>query len=195
MKTKQIMEKNDQQNGAKQAPAKIVAMKIIKALAERPNVKTSDGSRGRLVVIDSQPPVADNTTLMLYTVKLAAVDEGRPSAYFSLGTQNTEIVNILVSIITGIGLQKIQSGRLSDEEWALLGEKLPSLNDAPLYIDDTEGMTLDWLDGRLTDLATENNVTFAVIDHVRRLGGDAETVPAIKAVAERLGITVIAVMD
>ena len=191
------MEKNNQQDGAKQAPAKIVAMKIMKALAERPNVKTSDGSRGRLVVIDSQASLglADNTTLMLYTVKLAAVDEGRPSAYFSLGTQNTEIVNILVSIITGIGLQKIESGRLSDEEFALLNEKLPSLNDAPLYIDDTEGMTLDWLDGRLTDLATENNVTFAVIDHVRRLGGDAETVPAIKAVAERLGITVIAVMD
>ena len=59
----------------------------------------------------------------------------------------------------------------------------------------TGTLTLDWLDGRLTDLATENNVTFAVLDHVRRLGGDAETVPAIKAVAERLCITVIAVMD
>ena len=191
------MEQNNQQDGAKQAPAKIVAMKIMKALAERPSVKPSDGSRGRLVVIDSQASLglADNTTLMLYIVKQTAIDEGRPSAYFSLGTQNTEIVNILVSIITGIGLQKIESGRLSDEEFALLNEKLPSLNDAPLYIDDTEGMTLDWLDGRLTDLATENNVTFAVIDHVRCLGGDAETVPAIKAVAERLGITVLAVMD
>lgn len=191
------MEQNNQQNGAKQAPAKIVAMKIMKALAEHPNVKTSDGSRGRLVVIDSQTSLglADNTTLMIYTIKLTAVDEGRPSAYFSIGTRNTDIVNILVSSITGIGLQKIKSGQLSDEEWALLDEKLPSLNDAPLYIDDTEGMTLDWLDGRLTDLATENGVTFAVIEHVRHLGGDAETVPAIKAVAERLGITVLAVMD
>ena len=72
---------------------------------------------------------------------------------------------------------------------------MPSLTDAPIYIDDAERMTLDWLDGRLTDLATENGVTFAVIDHVRRLGGDAETVAAIKAVAERLGITIIAVMD
>ena len=189
------MEQNNQQDGAKQAPAKIVAMKIIKALAERQNVKTSDGSRGRLVVVDSQPPVADNTTLMLYTVKLTAVDEGRPSAYFSLGTRSTEIINILVSIITGIGLQKIESGRLSAEEYRKIDEELPSLRDAPLYIDDTEGMTLDWLDGRLTDLATLNSVTFAVIDHVRRLGGDAETVPAIKAVAERLGMTVIAVMD
>lgn len=189
------MEQNNQQNGAKQASAKIVAMKIAKALTERPNAKTSDGSRGRLVVIDSQPPVADNTTLMLYTVKLAAVDEGRPSAYFSLGTRSTEIVNILVSIITGIARQKIESGRLSAEEYRKIDEKLPSLRDAPLYIDDTEGLTLDWLDGRLTDLATENNVTFAIIDHVRRLGGDAETVPVIRTVAERLGMTVIAVMD
>jgi hypothetical protein len=53
----------------------------------------------------------------------------------------------------------------------------------------------DRMDGRITDLATENGVTFAVIDHVRRLGGDAETVAAIKAIAERLGITIIAVMD
>ena len=189
------MEQNNQQNGAKQASAKIVAMKIAKALTECPSTKTSDGSRGRLVVIDSQPPVADNTTLMLYIVKQTAVDEGRPSAYFSLGTRSTEIINTLVSIITGIARQKIESGRLSAEEYRKIDEKLPSLRDAPLYIDDTEGLTLDWLDGRLTDLATENNVTFAVIDHVRRLGGDAETVPAIKAVAERLGMTVIAVMD
>ena len=189
------MEQNNQQDGAKQASAKIVAMKIAKALTERPSTKTSDDSRGRLVVIDSQPPVADNTTLMLYIVKQTAVDEGRPSAYFSLGTRSTEIVNTLVSIITGIARQKIESGRLRFDELSLLDEKLPSLKNAPLYIDDTEGMTLDWLDGRLTDLATENGVAFAVIDHVRRLGGDAETVPVIRTVAERLGITVIAVMD
>ena len=182
------------QNGAKQAPAKIVAMKMA-GHTGRQNAKASGDRKGRLVVIDRKPPMADNTTLMLYVVKLTAIDEGRPTAFFSLGTQETEIVGTMISIVTGIDRAKITGGLLTDKEWAVLDEKMPSLTDAPIYIDDTEGMTLSWLDGRLTDLATENGVTFAVIDHVRRLGGDAETVAAIKAVAERLGITIIAVMD
>ena len=79
------------QNGAKQAPAKIVAMKMA-GHTGRQNAKASGDRKGRLVVIDRKPPMADNTTLMLYVVKLTAIDEGRPTAFFSLGTQETEIV-------------------------------------------------------------------------------------------------------
>nr|MCR4808536.1 DnaB-like helicase C-terminal domain-containing protein [Prevotella sp.] len=89
-------------------------------LAERsknPVGNKSEGRKGCLVVIDGKPPVGDNTTLMLYTVKFRAVDEKKPTAYFSLEESNQQVVNRLIAIITGIDLQKITDGTLSEDEW------------------------------------------------------------------------------
>ena len=185
------MEKNNKLN-----TAKIVAMKM----AERKNQPAmTDGKRkGGLVIIDQKPPVADNTTLMLYTVKLRAVDEGQPTAYFSLGTPNVDVVNQLIAITTGIDHEKIVNGNLTDDEWALVDEKLPMLIDAPLYVDDTPEMTLAEVKGKMIDLIGKG-VKFVVIDHAQKLTTDNKDTDAILSdineSAKTLGYTVIAVVD
>ena len=177
----------------KKNTAKIVAMKM----AERMNQPAKEDSKrkGVLVIIDGKPPVADNTTLMLYTVKLRAVDERKPTAYFSLDRSNVEVVNQLIAITTGIDIEKISAGQLSDDEWVLMDEKLPALMDAPLYVDDTQCVTIESLKDKLTML-TEKGVTLAVIDNASQMTANAETLTGdIKAIAEQLGITIIAIMD
>lgn len=173
-------------------------------LAERsknPVENKSEGRKGCLVVIDGKPPVGDNTTLMLYTVKFRAVDEKKPTAYFSLEESNQQVVNRLIAIITGIDLQKITDGTLSEDEWLLLDEKLPLLIDAPLYIDDTPALSLANLKRRVTNLAKDNGVRLAVVNNLNELTDDGmpTTVHRIeanlKSIAEELGITIIAVQD
>ena len=163
--------------------------------------KTSDGKKGCLVVIDSKPPVGDNTTLMLYTVKIHAVDERKPTAYFSLEESNRQVCNRLIAIITGIDRQKIDDGTLSSDEWLLLDEKLSQLIDAPLYIDDAPALSLANLKRRLTNLTKNNDVCLAVVDHLQELTDDGQPINVrqikayLKAFAEVLGITIIAVQD
>ena len=173
-------------------------------LAERsknPVGNKSEGRNGCLVVIDSKPPVGDNTTLMLYTVKFRAVDEQKPSVYFSLEESNQQVVNRLIAIITGIDLQKITDGALTDDEWLLMDEKLPMLIDAPLYIDDTPALSLANLKKRMNNLANQNGVRFAVVNHLQELTGDGQPANVhrieadLKSIAEELGITIIAVQD
>lgn len=172
-------------------------------LAERSKnqqiAKTSEGKKGCLVVIDSKPPVGDNTTLMLYTVKIRAVDERKPTAYFSLEESNRQVCNRLIAIITGIDLQKIADGTLSNDEWLLVDEKLPQLIDAPLYIDDTPALSLANLKRRITNLAKDNGVCLAVIDRLQELTDDGHPADVrrieadLKAIAEELDVTIIAV--
>ncbi len=173
-------------------------------LAERsknPVGNKSEGRKGCLVVIDGKPPVGDNTTLMLYTVKFRAVDEKKPTAYFSLEESNQQVVNRLIAIITGIDLQKITDGTLSEDEWLLLDEKLPMLIDAPLYIDDTPAISLANLKKRMKNLANQNGVRLAVVDHLQELTDDGQPANVhrieadLKSIAEELGITIIAVQD
>lgn len=177
----------------KQNPAKIIAMKMAERMKQPAK---EDGKRkGVLVIIDGKPPVGDNTTLMLYMVKLRSVDERKPTAYFSLVESNIQIVNRLIAIQTGIDHEKIVSGQLGDEDWKQVDEKLPQLMDAPLYVDDTECVTIDSLRDKLAGLATTNGVTLAVIDNVSQMTANAETVTDdLKAVAEQLGIAIIAIM-
>lgn len=178
--------------------AKIVAMKM----AERKNQQSFNESgkrKGGLIIIDSKPPVADATdTIILYTLKLRAVDEGQPTAYFSLGLSNIEVVNRLISIVAGIDQKAIDGGTLSAEEWKTLDQKLPALLDAPLYIDDTPEMTLAEVKGKIIDLIGKG-VKFVVIDNAQKLIADGMATDAILSdineSAKTIGYTVIAVVN
>ena len=182
-----------------QSPAEIVAIKMAERMKQ--SAVTDDKRKGVLVIIDDKPPVADNTTLMLYTVKLRAVDEQKPTAYFPLNRSDVEVVNQFLAITTGIGVEKISAGQLSDDEWDLVNQKLPLLMDAPLYIDATTKMTLKELKRKAEELSTEKGVSLMVIDHAQMMTVDG--MPAnshrilanIKAIAENLCITIIAVLD
>ena len=159
---------------------------------------TEERKKGVLVVIEDKPPVADNTTLMLYMVKLRAVDERQPTVYFSLGESDVQVVDRLIAIVTGIDLEKIVEGRLSSDEWQLVDRKISVLVDAQIYIDDTPEMTLDSLRTKLEGLAGKG-VRLAVVDHARKVtaaGMDTDAVlDGIRTAAGELGITVFAVMD
>ena len=177
----------------------------VRRLAERSRshagAPAGGKKRGALVVIDQKPPVGDNTTLMLYTVKLRAVDECKPTVFFSPRLSNVQVVNRLISIITGIDPGTIQSGQLNDSEWKLIDEKVPQLLGAPLYVDDTPELTVDELRQKLAGLVKDSGVRMAVVDHMQDLtdGGQPANVhrteACLKAIAEDLGITIFAVKD
>lgn len=175
------------------------AARLLAERSKNPEVALADGKKkGVLVVIDGKPPVADNTTMMLCFVAFSAIDDGRPTVYFSLELSNIQVVNRLIAIITGIDHEKIVGGQLDADEWKLIDEKVPALMDAPLYVDDTEYVTTDSLRERLSGLA-EKGVTLAVIDHIGKVasgGVDVEGVLSdLKAIAEQLEMTIMAVSD
>lgn len=187
-------------------------------ISENPNInnfQTSDimeqnennmqeaAGKGVLLTVDEQPPVGDNTTIMLHLVNEASVKGRTPTAYFSPGMPNTQVVNRLIAINCGIDHKDIEAGTLSDEDWKKLDALLPRLLGVPLYIDDTPEMSLSALEGKVRALARDHGIRLVVVDsvsslEVKRLLNDAlprteAITSALKRLAEDLGITIFAV--
>ena len=163
---------------------------------------------GVMFVIDERPPVGDNTAVMLHLLNEAAVKGNVPSAYFSPGElSNILVVNRLIAINTGIGIQTINDCTLSRDEWEKLDAELPKLMGRPLYVDDTPEITLVSLKEKITGLAKEKGVRLVVVNPVDKINihSDQESFDRqkridfitadLKALAEDLGITIIAVAE
>lgn len=121
-------------------------------------------SRTLLMTMAGEPPVGDNTTIMLYMVSQAALVQHRPVAYFSPDIPATEVVNRLIAVNTGIDPQKISDGTLTTDEWQKLDAQLPRLAGAPLYIDDTREIELFDLLDKIVRLVKEQDVEIVVVN-------------------------------
>lgn len=162
--------------------------------------KTQDtAGKGILMTLAGEPPVGDNTTIMLHLVSQAALVQHTPAAYFSPGMTAVEVINRLIAVNTGIDYKDIAAGTLSDEDWKKLDAELPKLTGAPLYIDDTQEIPLSDLSEKIVDLAKSKGVQIVAVDPVSKVAvsvyeAKQDIVDYIKAslktLAEDLGIII-----
>lgn len=102
---------------------------------------TSGWQRSDLVIIAGRPAMG-KTSFALSLAKNIAVDYDTPIAFFSLEMNNVQLVNRLISNVCEIEGKKILNGQLDDEEWKRLDKNVRKLQAAPIYIDDTPGMSI-----------------------------------------------------
>ena len=161
---------------------------------------------GKLMIIAEQPPVGDNTTLMLNMATMTAVENYVPALYYSMGKPKVDVCNRLISIVTGIDYKTISEGKLNEEEWKKLDEKIHSLMKSPLFIEDSTELTVSTLCEQVSWLVSENGLKLVEIDHMSRMTADDRTfgneqerieyiTRKLRSLAHGLGITIIAVQD
>lgn len=161
---------------------------------------------GNLLIIADQPPVGDNTAIMLNMAKTVAVDQYVPAVYYSMGMPNVDVCNRLISIVTGIDYETIANGKLSDAEWATLDRKIHTLMKSPLFIDDTTELAVSKLREDVKRMVGENGLKLVEIDHMSKMTADGMTFDTeqekldyitseLRALADELGITIIAVQN
>ena len=163
---------------------------------------TSGWQRSDLVIIAGRPAMG-KTSFALSLARNIAVDYGRPIAFFSLEMNNVQLVNRLISNVCEIEGRKILSGQLDDEEWKRLDKNVGKLQTAPIYIDDTPGMSIFELRTKARRLVREKGVELIMIDYLQlmnangaRFGSRQEEVSTIsrslKGLAKELDIPVLA---
>ena len=102
--------------------------------------KTSGWQSSDLVIIAGRPAMG-KTSFALSLAKNIAVDHQIPIAFFSLEMNNVQLVNRLISNVCEIPGNKMLNGQLSPDEWERLDKNIRRLQGAPLYIDDTAGLS------------------------------------------------------
>ena len=118
---------------------------------------TSGWQPSDLVIIAGRPAMG-KTSFALSLAKNVAVDYQMPIAFFSLEMNNVQLVNRLISNVCEISGNKILNGQLDELEWKRLDTNIRRLQGAPIYIDDTPGMSIFELSTKAKRLVREKGV-------------------------------------
>lgn len=163
---------------------------------------TSGWQASDLVIIAGRPAMG-KTSFALSMAKNIAADMKTPMAFFSLEMSNVQLVNRLISNACEIQGSKILNGQLSRDEWDRLDKRIVNLQGAPLFIDDTPGLSVFELRTKARRLVREHGVKLIMIDYLQlmnangmRFSSRQEEVSTIsrslKGLAKELDIPILA---
>jgi replicative DNA helicase len=163
---------------------------------------TSGWQASDLVIIAGRPAMG-KTSFALSMAKNIAADYRVPMAFFSLEMSNVQLVNRLISNVCEIQGSKILNGQLQPDEWDRLDNRMNALLGAPLYVDDTPGLSVFELRTKARRLVREHGVKIIMIDYLQlmnangmRFSSRQEEVSTIsrslKGLAKELDIPILA---
>jgi replicative DNA helicase len=132
---------------------------------------TSGWQRSDLVIIAARPAMG-KTAFVLSMAKNIAVDFKIPVAIFSLEMSNVQLVNRLIMNVCEIEGNKIRNGRLSASEWRQLDERIKQLHNAPIYGDDTPGLSVTELRSKARKLVREKKIELIIIDYLQLMNAN-----------------------
>ncbi|MCK9618488.1 MAG: replicative DNA helicase [Lentimicrobiaceae bacterium] len=155
-----------------------------------------------LIIIAARPGMG-KTALVLSMARNIAVEYKRPVAVFSLEMSSIQLVTRLISSETLISSEKLRKGMLENYEWEYLNQKIGTLIDAPLFIDDTPALTIFELRAKCRRLKSQHDIKMIIIDYLQLMSASLDgkgnreqeisTISrSLKALAKELDVPVIA---
>lgn len=155
-----------------------------------------------LIVLAARPGLG-KTALVVNIAQYIAVNLKLPVGMFSLEMSREELVDRLLIGQADIDAWKLKTGRLTDSDFEKLSAAMGELAEAPLYIDDTPGISVNEMRTKARKLQVDAGVRLLIIDYLqladpgRRLENRVQEVTFIsqnlKNLARELKIPVIAV--
>jgi replicative DNA helicase len=164
--------------------------------------KTSGLQNSDLIIIAGRPSMG-KTSFAMNLVEHAAIKHRAPVAVFSMEMPGEQLVMRMMSSLGRIDQHKIRTGKLDDSDWPRLTSAVGILNDAPIFIDDTPGLTPMEVRARARRIAREHGLGMIVIDYLQLMQGShgssenrateiSEISRALKGLAKELSVPVIA---
>ncbi len=134
-----------------------------------------------------------------------SIDEkSRGVAFFSLEMSADQLATRILSSTAGISSQRMRNGNIDNGEYERITEVVRSLENMPLYIDDTPGLTINAIRNRSRRLKRTKGLGLIVIDYIQLITGNSKRGEAnrvqelseisrgLKILAKELNVPVIA---
>jgi len=130
-----------------------------------------------LILIGARPSMG-KTALLLNIAQHAAIRNNIPTVFFSLEMAKEQLANRLLSAEAGIDSHLLRTGNLNNPEyWDRISECMPAISSAPLYMDDTPGITITEMRAKCRRLKTERNLGLVVVDYLQLMTSPASSRP------------------
>lgn len=162
---------------------------------------TSGWQPSDLIIVAARPSMG-KTAFALNMAQNAAIKSGVKVALFSLEMSKEQLVQRILCSEAMVDQQRVRTGELLDSDWPKLTQAVGPLSEAPIFIDDTVGISLAELRSKARRLKMEQGLGLIMIDYLQlmTIGRRAESRQqevaqisrGLKGVARELGVPVIA---
>ncbi len=166
---------------------------------------TSGWQNSDLVIVAARPSMGKTAFSLGCALNAAAHPKhGTGAAIFSLEMGASQLVQRLLTSEARVDAQKARTGKMSDQDWQRVARAASTLSGAPLFIDDTPGLSILELRAKCRRLKAEHDIGLVVVDYLQLMHGTAQTRQAnreqeiaqisrsLKALAKELDVPVIA---
>ena len=154
-----------------------------------------------LIIIAGRPSMG-KTALALNIAQNASVQAAIPAAIFSLEMSKEQLALRMLCSEAKVDAHRLRGGFLSEADWPKLTRAAGSLSEAPLFIDDTPGLSALEMRAKTRRLKIEHNLGLVIVDYLQLMRGRAsadsreqeisDISRSLKALAKELAIPVIA---
>ena len=135
---------------------------------------TAGFQKSDLVIVAARPSMG-KTAFVLNIAQNAALDNNIPVAFFSLEMSKEQLVQRLLTSEGRVDAQRLRKGKLHDDEFIRLGRAAGTLMHAPIWIDDTPGITLLEMRSKARRLKIDNDIGMIVVDYLQLMQGPSNT--------------------
>ena len=160
--------------------------------------------RSDLFVLAARPSMG-KTAFVLNLAHNVALQSKEPVLIFSLEMSKDQLVDRLLSMESGVDAWALRTGNLTDADFEKIAQALGPLSEAPIYIDDSAGITVNELRTKARKEAHQHSIGLIIVDYLQLMtGGDkygnmanrvqeiSEISRGLKVLARELNVPVIA---
>lgn len=123
-----------------------------------------------LLILASRPGQG-KTSMALNIAQYVAVVAGLPVGIFSLEMSQEELVDRLLVGQADIDAWKLKTGRLGESDFDKLSLAMGELAEAPLFIDDTPGISISEMRTKARRLQIEHGLKLLIVDYLQLIKG------------------------
>jgi replicative DNA helicase len=162
---------------------------------------TSGFQPSDLVIVAARPSMG-KTAIVLNIAQHAAIEANVPCAIFSLEMSKESLVQRLLTAEGRVDAQRLRKGMLHNDDFPRLARAAGILSTAPIWIDDTPGITLLEIRSKARRLKADNNIGMVIVDYLQLIQGPTDSESrqqeisqisrSLKALAKELKVPVVA---
>jgi len=165
--------------------------------------KTAGLQKSDLIIIAARPSMG-KTAFAMNIAENAAIIDGKVVGVFSLEMSNEALLQRLLCSVARVDSHKFRTGSLWQDDMRKISQALEKLTQAPIFIDDTPGISLSEMRAKARRLRqSQGKLDLIIVDYLQLMSGGSrryenrtQEVSAIsrglKALAKEMEVPVIA---
>ena len=131
---------------------------------------TTGLQKSDLIILAARPSMG-KTAFVLNIAQHVATHAKKGVAIFSLEMSKQQLVQRILSAESWVDSQRLRTGQLQKQDWDNLMRGISRLERAPIYIDDTPGITVGELRSKARRLKMEKGIDLIIIDYLQLMSG------------------------